>query len=147
MLLNCGVGEDSWVPWTARRSNQSILKEINPEYSLERLILSWNSNTLVTWCKELTHLKRPCCWERLKERGERHDGVWDDWMTSPTQGACVWVNSGSWWWIGMPGLLQSMGSQSFRHDWATELNWMESRMKKFSSYYHWIVYSFLKFWQ
>ena len=59
------------VPWTARRSNQSILKEINPEYSLEGLVWwSWNSSILATWCEELTHLKRPWCWERLKEGGE-----------------------------------------------------------------------------
>ena len=58
------------VPWTARRSNQSILGEISPEYSLEGLMLSWNSNTLAIWCEELTHLKRPWCWERLKAGGE-----------------------------------------------------------------------------
>ena len=65
------------VPWTARRSNQSILKEMRPEYSLEGLILSWNSNTLATRCKDLTHLKRPWCWERLKARGEGDDRGWD----------------------------------------------------------------------
>ena len=68
-------------PWTARRSNQSILKEISPEYSLEGLIPSWISNTLATWCKELTHLKRPWCWERLKA-GEWDDRGWDGWMVS-----------------------------------------------------------------
>ena len=67
MLLNCGVEEDSWVPWTARRSNQSIPKKSNPWFSLEGLKLNWNSNTLVTWCKELRHWKRSCCWGRLKE--------------------------------------------------------------------------------
>ena len=54
------------VPWTARRSTQSILKEISPEYSLERLCWSWNPSTLATWCEELPHLNRPWCWERLK---------------------------------------------------------------------------------
>ena len=73
------------VPWTAKRSNQSILKEISPEYSLEGLYWSWNSNTLVTWCEELTHLKRPWCWERLKAGGERGDRGWDDWMALHTQ--------------------------------------------------------------
>ena len=58
------------VPWTARRSNQSILKEINPEYSLKDWCWSWSSNTLATWCKEPTHWKRPWCWERLKAKGE-----------------------------------------------------------------------------
>ena len=64
------------VPWTARRSNQSILKEISPECSLEGLSWSWNSNTLATWCEELTHLKRPWYWERLKAGGEGDDRGW-----------------------------------------------------------------------
>ena len=83
------------VPWTARRFNQSILKEINPEYSLEGWYWSWNSNTLVTWCKELTHLKRPWCRGRLKAGGEGSDRGWDDWMASPTQWSWVWVSSRS----------------------------------------------------
>ena len=70
------------VPWTARRSNQSILKEISPEYFLERHCWHWNSNILATWCKELTRLKRPWCWERLKARGEGDDREWDGWMAS-----------------------------------------------------------------
>ena len=65
------------VSWTARRSNWSILKEISPECSLEGLMLNWNPNTLATWCEELTHLKRPWCWERLKVGGERDDRGWD----------------------------------------------------------------------
>ena len=111
------------VLWTARRSNQSILKEISPEYSLEGLMLKLNSNTLATWCKELTHLKSPWCWERLKAGGEGDDRGWDDWMASPTQWTWVWVSSGSQWWTGRPGVLQSMGSQRVRHNWAAELNW------------------------
>ena len=71
--------------WTAKRSIQSILKEINPEYSLEGLMLKLNSNTLATWCEELTHLKRPWCWERLKRGGEGGDRGWDGWMASLTQ--------------------------------------------------------------
>ena len=110
------------VPWTARRSNQSILKEINPEYSTEALCWSWNSNTLATWFKELTHWKRPCYWERLKA-GEGDDRQWDGWMASLTQWTWVWVNSESWWWIGRPGVLQSIGSQRVGHDWVTELDW------------------------
>ena len=106
---------------TAKRSNQSILKEISPEYSLEGLIWSWNSNTLATWCEELTHLKRPWCWERLKA-GEKDDRGWDSWMASQTQWMWVWVKSGSWWWTGKPGVLKSMGSQRVRHHWVTELN-------------------------
>ena len=110
------------VPWTARRSYQSILKEINPEYSLEGLMWNWNSNTLATWCKEPTHWKRPWCWERLKAGGEGDDGGWDGWIASPTWWTWVWVGSGSWWWTGKPGVLQSNGLQRVRHDWVTELN-------------------------
>ena len=84
------------VPWAARRSNQSILKEISPEYSLEGLMLKLKLQSLATWCEELTHLKRPCCWERLKVGGEGDDKGWECWMASPTQWTWVWVNSGSW---------------------------------------------------
>ena len=92
------------VPWTARRSNQSILKEINADYSLEGLMGSWSSNTLGTWCKELTHLKRPWCWERLRA-GEEDDRKGDGWMASPTQWTWIWVDSRSWWWTGRPDVL------------------------------------------
>ena len=78
------------VPWTARRSNQSILKEISPACSLEGLML-----TLATWCKELTHWKRPWCWEGLGAGGEGDDRGWDGWMASLTRWTWVWVNSGS----------------------------------------------------
>ena len=107
------------VPWTAKRSNQSILKEISPEYSLEGLML----NTLATWLEELTHLKRPWCWERLKAEGEGDDRGWDDWTASPTWWTWVWASSRSWWWTGRPGTLQSMGSKRVGHNWVTELNW------------------------
>ena len=82
------------VPWTARRSNQWILRDISPEYSLEGLI--WSSNTLATWCEELTHVKRLCSWEKLKTGREGDDRGWDGWMASPTWWTWVWVNSGSW---------------------------------------------------
>ena len=88
------------VPWIARRSNQWILKQISPEYSLEGLMLSWNSNTSATWWEELTHWKRPWGWERLKAGGEGDYTGWDDWMTSPTQWTCVSARSESWWWEG-----------------------------------------------
>ena len=68
------------VPWTARRSNQSILKEISPEYSLEGLMLKLKLQYLTNWCEELTHLKRSWCWERLKVAGEGDDRGWDGWM-------------------------------------------------------------------
>ena len=81
-------------------------------------------NTLATWCEELTHWKRPWHWERLKAGGEGDNRGWDGWMASPIQWTWVWVNSGSWWWTGRPGVLQSMGLQRIGHDWATELNWL-----------------------
>ena len=105
-----------------QRSNQSILKEISPEYSLEDWCWSWSSNTSATWCKELTYWKSPRCWERLKA-GEGDDRGWDDWIASPTRWTWVWASSRSWWWTGKPGMLQSMASQRVGHDWATELNW------------------------
>ena len=136
--LDC---KESWAPknwyfWTVvlektlespldSRIQKSILKEISPEYAVlnKDWCWSWNSNTLATSCKELTHWKRPWCWERLKVGGEGDDRGWDGWMASLAQWTCVWVNSGSWWWTGGPGMLQSMGSQRVRIDSATELNW------------------------
>ena len=123
------------VPWTARISNQSILKEISPEYSFEGLMLNWSSNTLATWCEELTHWERPWCRERLKAREGDNRG-WDGSMVSPTRWTWVWAGSGSWWWTGKPGMLQSMGSQSVRHDWATELKWLTN----YYSYYFKILF-------
>ena len=87
---------------------------------------SWNCNTLATWCEELTHWKRPWCWKRLKAGGEVDDRGSDCCMASPTQWTWVWVNSGSWWWTGKPGVLQSMGSRRVGHDWETELKWNET---------------------
>ena len=110
------------VPWTAMWSNQSILGEISPRCSLEGLMLSWNSNTLATWCEELTHWKRPWCWERLKGGGEGDVRGWDGWMASPTQWTWVWINSRSLWWTRKPGMLQTMGLQRVGHNWATEPN-------------------------
>ena len=83
------------VPWTARKSNESVLKEINSEYSLERLTL--NSNTLATWGEESTHWKRTWCWERLKAGGEGDDREWGGWMASLTWWARVWVSSKRQW--------------------------------------------------
>ena len=74
---------------------------------------------------ELTHWKRPWCWEGLGAGGEGDKRGWDGWMTSLTRGAWVWVNSGSWWWTGRPGMLRFMGLQRVGHDWVTELNWTE----------------------
>ena len=73
--------------------------------------------------------KKPWCWERLKVGGEGEDRGWDGWMASLTRGTWVWVSSGSWWWTGRPGVLQSMGSQRVGHDWGTELNWSYRKLE------------------
>ena len=89
---------------------------------LEKTLESCNSNTLATWCKELTPLKRPWCWERLRAGGEGDDRGRDGWMASSTGWTWVWMDSRSWWWTGRPGMLQFMGSQRVGHDWVTELS-------------------------
>ena len=123
MLLNCGVGEDSWESLglqgdpTSPSYRRSVLNVHWKDWCW-----SWNSSTLATWCEELTHLRRP--WERLKMGEEGDDRGWDGWMASLTWWT-VWINPGSWWWAGKPGVLQSMGSQRVRQDWGNELNWTE----------------------
>ena len=104
------------VPWIARRSNQLILKEISPEYSLEGLMLKLK-------LQNFGHLmqRKDWCWERLKAGEEGDNRGWDVWMVSPTQWIWVWASSRSWWWTGKPGVLQSVGLQRVRYDWATEL--------------------------
>ena len=112
------------VPWTERRSNQSIKRKSILYIYWKDWCWSWNSSTLATWCEELTHWKRPWCWERLKAEGEGDDRGWDGWMASLTQGAWVSVNSGSSWWTRRPVLLQFMVSQKVR---LTErLNWTDT---------------------
>ena len=123
MLLNCGVGEDPW---------ESLELQGDPTSpSWRRSVLgvhwkdwcwSWNSN-IGTSCEELTHWKRPWCWQGLGAVGEGEDRGWDGWMSSLTRWTWVWVDSGSWWWTGRPGVLRFMGSQRVGHDWSTELNW------------------------
>ena len=115
------------VPWTARRSNQSILREISPGCSMEGMMLKLKLHILATSWEELTHWKRVWCWEELEAGEEGDDRGWDGWMASPTWWTWVWVNSGSWWWTGRPGMLQFMGSQRVGpalSDW-TGLNWTE----------------------
>ena len=139
------------VPWTARRSNPSILKEISPEQSLEGLMLRLELQSLATWCKELTHLKRPWCWETLKVGGEWDGREWDGWVVSFTRWAWVWVNSRSWWLTGRPGMLQSMGSprsQTWLSNW-TELNlcflWRNVYLDILPIF--WLGFFFFFFWQ
>jgi len=94
-------------------------------FQLKLRLFSWS------WDDELTHRKRPWCWKRLKAGIEGDDRGWDGCMASWTQwtwlsGHEFWINSNSrsWWWTGIPGVLQSMGLQRVGHNWATELKWM-----------------------
>ena len=111
------------VSWTARGSNQSILKEISPDYSLEGLILKLKLQYLGTCCEELNSFEKTLMLGKIEGRRRGDDRGWDGWMASPTRWTWVWVNSGSWWCTGKPGVVQSMGLQRVRHDWVTELNW------------------------
>ena len=111
------------VSWTARRFNQSIIKEISPEYSLEGLMLKLKLQYLGHLMQRNDSFEKTLMLERLRAGGEGDDRGRDSWMASPAQWTWVWVSSGSWWWTGKPGVLQSMGSQRVGHDWATELNW------------------------
>ena len=113
------------VLWIARRSNQSIQKEISPECSLEGLMLKLKLQYLATSCEELTPWKWSWCWERLKVGGGGDDREWDCWMTSLTWWTWIWVSFRNWWWTGKPGVLQSMGSQRAGYDWiwVTKLCW------------------------
>ena len=111
------------VPWTARRSNLSIIKEISPECSLEGLMLKLKLQYFGHLMQRVDSLEKTLSWEGLGVGGEGDDRGWDGWMASPTQWAWVWVNSGSWWWTGSPGMLRFMGSQRVGHYWANELNW------------------------
>ena len=118
MLSNCGVGEDSWESLVQQRdqTSQSERKSVLNIHWKDRC-WSWSSNPLATWCKELTHWKRPWCWERLRARGKGDDRGWDGWMASLTQWTWVWANSGRQWRAGKPGVLQFMGLQRVGHDW------------------------------
>ena len=127
MLLNSGVEEDSWESLGLQGDPTSpSWRKSTLNVHWKDWCWSWNSNTLATWCEELTHLKRPCCWERLRAGGEGDDRGCDGWMASLTQWTWVWIDSGSWWWTGRPGMLKSIGSQSrtWMSNW-TELNWTE----------------------
>ena len=99
----------SLLPISPKRSNQSILKEINPEYSLEGLMLKLKLQYFATWCEEATHWKSLWCWERLMAGGEMDDRGWDGWITSPTQGKWVWTHPRRWWRSGKPDMLQYLG--------------------------------------
>ena len=127
----------NWCFWTVvlKKTLESPLdcKEIQPVHSKGGQSWVFNgrtdaeAETPILWCEELTHLKRPWCWERLKVGGEGDNRWWDDWVVLPIQWTWVWVNSGSWWWTGRPGMLQSKGLQTVGHCWTSGLNWKSSR--------------------
>ena len=141
----------NWCFWTVvlKKTLDSPLdcKEIQPVHP--KGDQSWvfigrtdvEAETLILWPpyvnKELTHWKRPWCWERLRAGGEGDNRGWDGWMASSTRWTWVWVDSRSWWWTRRPGVLQFMGLQRVRHDWATELNWTLKQFGKLS-----IIHSF-----
>ena len=134
--------KESWVPknwcfWTVvlEKTFESPLnsKEIQPVHPKGNQ--SWRfigrtdveAETPILWPPDAKNwlIGKDWCWERLKAGGKGDGRGWDGWMASPTQWTWVWVNSGSWRWTGRPSVLQSIGSQRVRHDWATELNWSE----------------------
>ena len=112
-------------PWTARRSNQSILKEISPGISLEGMMLKLNLQYFGHLMRRVDSLEKTLMLGGIGAGGEGDDPGWDGWMASPTQWMWVWVNSRRWWWTGRPGMLQFMGLQRVGHDRVTELNWID----------------------
>ena len=143
MHLNCGAGEDSWE--SARRSNQSILKEINPEYSLEGLRLKLQHFDHLMW--RANSLKKTLMLGKIE--GKRRKGwQWDGWKVSLTQWTWVWANSRRQWKTEKPGMLQFMGWQIAGHNWVTEQqsfsiqpipcrHWEGAQKKKILVYYGW----------
>ena len=125
----------NWCFWTMvlEKTLESLLdckeikpvhsREISPEYSLEGLMLKLKLQYFGHLIEELSHLKRPWCWEWFKEGVKGDNRAWNGWMASLTPWTWVWVSSRSWWWTGRPGVLQPMGLQIVWYDWANELNW------------------------
>ena len=122
------------IHWTARRSNQSILKEISPGCSLEGMMLKLKLQYFGHPMRRADSLEKTLM---LGGIGEGDDRGWDGWMASPTRWTWVCVNSRSWWWTGVPGMLWLMESQRVKHDWATELNWAELNTLLYKS--SWVI--------
>ena len=140
--------KESWAPknwcfWTVvlEKTLESPLdckqiKPVNPKGNeswifIGRTHAEAETNTLTTWCEELTHWKRSWCWEKSKAGGEGDNRGWDDWMAPLTRWTWVWALSGSWWRTGKPGVLQSMGLQRVGYNWATERNWTGGLLNDF----------------
>ena len=111
------------VPWTASRSNQFILKEISPECSLEGLMLKLKPQYFGHLMQRVDSLEKTLMLGKIEGRRRRGDRGWDGWMASPTQWTWIWVDSGSWWRTGRPGMLWFIVLQRVGHDLGTELNW------------------------
>ena len=114
------------VPWTAKRSNQSILKEISPGCSLEGLMLKLKLQYFGHLMGRTDSLEKTLMLGKIEGGKTRGDRGWDGWTASLTWWTWIWVNSGRWWWTGRPGVLRFMGSQRVGQDWATELKWTSS---------------------
>ena len=143
MLLNCGVGEDSWESLGLQEDPTSpFWRRSTLGFLWKEWCWSWSSSTLNTSCEELTHWKRLWCWEGLGAGGEGDDPGWDGWIASLTQWMWIWVNSVSWWWTGRPGVLRFMESQRVGHNWATD--WTE--LKVFWNSFFKIFFFKIIFW-
>ena len=121
---------DAFELWCWRRLASPLdcmeIKPVHPKGNLSWIFVRTDAEAPIlwaTWYKELTHLKRPWCWERLKVGKEGDDRGWDSWMAPPIWWIWIWGGSGNWWMTWRPGVLQSMGWQRVGHNWATELNW------------------------
>ena len=142
MLLNCDVGEDSWelLGLQGYQTSQSQRKSVL-NIHCKNWFWSWSSNNLATWCEELTHWKRPWCWEGMKAGGEGDDRGWGGWMASLTRWTWIWTSSGSLvmdrkaWCAAVHGVTKSW---TWLSSW-TELNTLikkESVQDYFESYFN-----------
>ena len=112
-----------WAPWTASKSNQSILKEISPDYSLEGMVLKLKHQYFGHLMQRTDSIKKTVMLgKKLKAGGAGDNRGWDGWMASLNQWTWVWASFGNWWWTGKPGVILSMGSQRAGHNWVSELN-------------------------
>ena len=111
------------VPWTARRSNQSILKEISPDYSLQGLMLKLKLQYLGYLMCRTDSLEKPWCWDDWVQEKKGTTEGWNGWMALPTWWTWVWASSWIWWSTRKASVLQSIGLQRVGHNWVTELNW------------------------
>ena len=116
------------VPWTERRSNQSILKEISPKYSLEGLMLKLKLQYFGHLMWRTDSLEKPWCWKRLKAGGEGDNREWDGWMASLTRWTWVWASSGSWWWEAWCSAVHGVAKSQTQ---LSELNWTEDMPKPY----------------